>query len=236
MEQAWKRASVLFSAAAVFYGLGLVFDLSYIIQYNLDYCFGNEDYYCHMENQPKYSLFGGLIVSGSLAKVSFDQSKRIADPNKFTLGIPKANTLNQYSPTTELGIGHVGVAYFLGLANFFLLFLPSIDMLDEGMSYMSIIIHILLTIFYLILYKGEFFAGLALSAATVVVIIFLIFATEFSDFSIFLLVLGGLAYLLTIIINHARGLHGISLGLLYGGPFSFVGAVFVIALLFFGEL
>ena len=227
---------MLFSAAAVFYGLGLVIDLIYILTHSLEYCFDSEDYYCHLESQPKYSLIGGLIVAGGLAKVSFDQSKRIADANRFTLDIPKVNTINQYGPTTELVIGHPGVAYFLGLANFFLLFLPSIDYLDEGILNIPIIIHILLTIFYFILYKEEFFIGMALSFASVVVIILLIFATEFSDFSISLLVLGGLGYLLTMIIYHSRGKHGISLGMLYGGPISFFGAIFAIALLIFGEL
>ena len=56
MEKAWKRASVLFSAAAVFYGLGLFLDLIYIAGHSLEYCFDSEHYYCHMESQPKYTL------------------------------------------------------------------------------------------------------------------------------------------------------------------------------------
>ena len=236
MEQAWKRASMLFSAAAIFYGLGLAFDLIYIIQYNFEYCLDHDDYYCHIEGQAKYSLFAGLILTGGLAKVSFDQSKRISDPNRFTLSIPKGNTENQYGLTNELGIGHLGSAYLFGLANFFLLFVPSIDAFEGDLVISSIIIHFILTIFYFISYKGEFFIGLSLSFVTVVGIFFLVFVTSFSEFSILLLVLGGLTYLITMIVNHTRGLHGISVGMLYGAPISFFGAVFFIAFLVFGEL
>ena len=188
-----------------------------------------------IEGQAKYSLFAGLILTGGLAKVSFDQSKRISDPNRFTLSIPKGNTENQYGLTNELGIGHLGSAYLFGLANFFLLFVPSIDAFEEG-AISSIIIHLILTIFYFILYKGEFFTGLSISFVTVVATFFLVFVTNFSEFSIFLLVLGGLTYLITMIVNHTRGLHGISVGMLYGAPISFFGAVFFIAFLVFGEL
>ena len=100
----------------------------------------------------------------------------------------------------------------------------------------SIIIHFILTIFYFISYKGEFFTGLSISFVTVVATFFLVFVTNFSEFSIFLLVLGGLTYLITMIVNHTRGSHGISVGMLYGAPISFFGAVFFIAFLVFGEL
>ena len=86
----------------------------------------------------------------------------------------------------------------------------------------SIIIHFILTIFYFISYKGEFFIGLSLSFVTVVGIFFLVFVTNFSEFSILLLVLGGLTYLITMIVNHTRGLHGISIGMLYGAQYHFL--------------
>ena len=101
---------------------------------------------------------------------------------------------------------------------------------------LSILIHIVLTIFYFVLYKSEFFNGLALGFVIVVVTFFFVFVTDFSEVSIFLLVLGGLTYLLTMVINHSRGKHGISLGMLYGGPISFFGAIFVTVLLIFGAL
>ena len=105
-----------------------------------------------------------------------------------------------------------------------------------GLGFLSILIHIMLTIFYFVLYKSDFFNGLALGFVIVVVTFFFVFATDFSELSIFLLVLGGLTYLLTMVINHSRGNHGISLGMLYGGPISFFGAILAIALLVFGEL
>ncbi len=236
MERAWKRASMLFFAAAVFYGLGLVIDLIYILTHSLEYCFDSEDHYCHLESQPKYTLAAGIIISGGLAKVSIDQSKRITNGNRFILSIPNDSALTQYDPTTQSGIGHPGFGYLFGLANFFLLFLPSINMSTGGLGFLSILMHIVLTIFYFVLYKSEFFNGLALGFVIVVVTFFLIFATGFSDVSIGLLVLGGLTYLFTMVINHFRGKHGISLGMLYGGPISFFGAIFAIALLIFGEL
>ena len=236
MEKAWKRASMLFSAAAVFYGLGLLLDLIYIAGHSFEYCFDSEHYYCHMESQPKYTLAAGIIISGGLAKVSIDQSKRITDGNRFTLSIPNDLSLNHYDPTTQSGIGHPGFAYLFGLANFFLLFLPSIDMSTGGLGFLSILLHIMLTIFYFVLYKSDFFNGLALGFVIVVVTFFFVFATDFSELSIFLLVLGGLTYLLTMVINHSRGKHGISLGMLYGGPISFFGAIFVTVLLIFGAL
>ena len=70
----------------------------------------------------KYSLFAGLILTGGLAKVSYDQSKESQISNRFTLSIPKGNMENQYGLTNELRIGHLGSAYLFGLANF----LPSI--------------------------------------------------------------------------------------------------------------
>ena len=157
----------------------------------MEYCFDSEHYYCHMESQPKYTLVAGIIISGGLAKVSIDQSKRITDGNRFIPSIPKDLTLNQYDPTTQSGIGHPGFAYLLGLANFFLLFLPSIDMSTGELGLLSILIHIVLTIFYFVLYKSDFFNGLALGFVIVVVTFFFVFATDFSEVSIFLLVLGG---------------------------------------------
>ena len=238
MQQGWKKAGFLFSAAAVFYAIGLFFEIYYyyILTDIFEDCWGDAEGGCHMLQQQKYSLIGGVLVSGTLAKISFDKDKRLNNP-VANIGLTKsyfftssgemkitATNLDQSEPTYD-GWKNFGIAYAL--------FFVNITISYE--FFLSIPIHIALTIMYGFVYKGEFWKGFGLVSALCLALIFLVFISGFSEVSIIFLIIAAGVFLGMIIHSHANGKHTRAIGLLYGLPIAFFGLMLFIVMMIFGS-
>ena len=246
MQQGWKKAGFLFSAAAVFYAIGLFFEIYYyyILTDIFEDCWGDAEWGCHKLQQQKYSLIGGVLVSGTLAKISFDKDKRLNNP-VANIGLTKsyfftssgemkitATNLDQSEPTYD-GWKNFGIAYALFFVNI-TIFFGSI----EGGGYLSsfsIIVHIALSIMYGFVYNDEFLKGFGRVFALCFALFLLMLLSGFDEIVIVFIFIAAGVFLGMIIHSHANGKHTRAIGLLYGLPIAFVGLMFVTFLIIFGS-
>ena len=246
MQQGWKKAGFLFSAAAVFYAIGLLFEIYYyyILTDIFEDCWDDSGGGCHMLQQQKYHLIGGVLVAGTLAKISFDKDKRLNHPNG-NIGLTKsyfftssgeikiaATSLNLSEPTYD-GWKHFGIAYGLFFVNMTILF-GSVEV-ELYLFLLSIFVHIALTIMYGFVYKVEFWKGFGLVLALFFVLLLLILLSGFDEISILFLIIAAGVFLGMIIHSHTNGKHTRAIGLLYGLPIAFFGFMFVILMMIFGS-
>tara|TARA_B100000212_G_scaffold336585_1_gene310128 strand:+ start:2049 stop:2768 length:720 start_codon:yes stop_codon:yes gene_type:complete len=238
MQQGWKKAGFLFSAAAVFYAIGLFFEIYYyyILTDIFEDCWGDSGGGCHMLQQQKYHLIGGVLVAGTLAKISFDKDRRLNHPTG-NIGLTKsyfftssgemkiaATNLNVSEPTYD-GWKNFGIAYAL--------FFVNITISYE--FFFSIPIHIALTIMYGFIYKGEFWKGFGRVFALCFVLSLLMLLSGFDEISIVFIFIAAGVFLGMIIHSHANGKHTRAIGLLYGLPIAFFGLMLFIVMMIFGS-
>ena len=245
MQQGWKKAGFLFSAAAVFYAIGLFFEIYYyyILTDIFEDCWGDAEWGCHKLQQQKYHFIGGVLVAGTLAKISFDKDKRLNHPTG-NIGLTKsyfftssgemkitAANLDQSEPTYN-GWKHFGIAYGLFFVNITIIF-GTIDF--EDLFLLSIYVQIALTIMYGLVYKAEFWKGFGLVFALCSALMFLIFLSGFSETSFAFLFIAAGVFLGMIIHSHANGKHTRAIGLLYGLPIAFFGLMSFLIIMIFGS-
>ena len=246
MQQGWKKAGFLFSAAAVFYAIGLFFEIYYyyILTDIFEDCWGDSGGGCHMLQQQKYHLIGGVLVAGTLAKISFDKDK-IRNHPSGNIGSTKsyfftssgemkiaATSLNVSEPTYD-GWKHFGVAYGLFFVNM-TIFFGSIEG-GEYLFLLSMFIHISLTIMYGFVYNGEFWKGFGRVCILSFVLLLLILLSGFDEISIVFIFIAAGVFLGMIIHSHANGKHTRAIGLLYGFPIAFFGLMTFFIMMIFGS-
>ena len=244
MQQGWKKAGFLFSAAAVFYAIGLFFEIYYyyILTDIFEDCWGDSGGGCHMLQQQKYHLIGGVLVAGTLAKISFDKDK-IRNHPSGNIGSTKsyfftssgemkiaATSLNVSEPTYD-GWKHFGVAYGLFFVNM-TIFFGSIEG-GEYLFLLSMFIHISLTIMYGLVYNGEFWKGFGRVFALWFVLFLLMLLSGFDEISIVFIFIAAGVFLAMIIHSHANGKHTRAIGLLYALPIAFIGLMAVLFIILF---
>ena len=246
MQQGWKKAGFLFSAAAVFYAIGLFFEIYYyyILTDIFEDCWGDSGGGCHMLQQQKYHLIGGVLVAGTLAKISFDKDK-IRNHPSGNIGSTKsyfftssgemkiaATSLNVSEPTYD-GWKHFGVAYGLFFVNM-TIFFGAIEA-EEYLFLLSIFVHIALTIGYGFVYDGEFWKGFGRVCILSFILLLLILLSGFDEISIVFIFIAAGVFLGMIIHSHANGKHTRSIGLLYGFPIAFFGLMTFFIMMIFGS-
>ena len=197
-----------------------------------------------MLQQQKYHLIGGVLVAGTLAKISFDKDRRLNDPTG-NIGLTKsyfftssgemkiaATSLNVSEPTYD-GWKHFGVAYGLFFVNM-TIFFGSIEG-GEYLFLLSMFIHISLTIMYGLVYNGEFWKGFGRVFALWFVLFLLMLLSGFDEISIVFIFIAAGVFLGMIIHSHANGKHTRSIGLLYGFPIAFFGLMTFFIMMIFGS-
>ena len=246
MQQGWKKAGFLFSAAAVFYAIGLFFEIYYyyILTDIFEDCWGDSGGGCHMLQQQKYHLIGGVLVAGTLAKISFDKDKRLNHPNG-NIGLTKsyfftssgemkiaATSLNVSEPTYD-GWKHFWIAYGIFFVNMTIL----VESIEGGdyLSLFSIIVHIALSIMYGFVYNDEFLKGFGRVFALCFVLFLLMLLSGFDEIGIVFIFIAAGVFLGMIIHSHANGKHTRAIGLLYGLPIAFIGLMTVTFMIIFGS-
>ena len=237
MSQGWKISCLLFSFAAVIYGLGLIFDISFYLMHFLDQCDGVNTESCHIIGQDKYFLAAGCLVSATMAKISFNQNARINGPKNYSNENILSNIFTQDVQVPNLpldGFMNPIFAYLLLIANT-VFFFSYFDTGDDEEIIVSILIHIVLTITYGVFYKSEFWKGIGIVFIAWFVTLFLVVLTSFSEMSIFILIISGVIIVGVIINYHANKKHERAVGILYGLPIGFFVMTFVLFLIIFGE-
>ena len=249
MEQAWKRASLLFTASALVYGFALIITFIQLID-NLEGCVSHpERSICDLVGIDIYYYAGTFLIALSLAIVSNRNLKSIKMPNQEYQKIRNEESAsknlvrnlmtklfsNRVETTSHFG-GYFDtpVFYILGYFLFVLniiLFILSLDGNDIWSPLLHVSIQVFCAIFFFVVYRGEFFKGVLKTSITAslfaVLSVFSAITESITLFVLSIFICGGVV-VFDILKNLVRGNQKRLLGMFYGTGFGFLLFLFII--------
>ena len=243
MEQAWKRASLLFTASALVYGFALIVTFIQWIG-ELEGCVSHpERQICDLVGVDLYYYVGAFLIAISLAIVSNRNSKSIKVPNQEYHIVtneqsasknPILNLMSKLFSDRVETTPHFGgyfdtpvfyiLGYFLFASNvtFFILSLDGDDALSP-LFHLSM--QIFCSIFFLVVYWGEFFKGVLMTSITASIFGVLTVLSAISEsitlFVVSMFICGGIL-VFQILKNIVKGNQKRLLGIFYGAGLGFV--------------
>ena len=247
MEQAWKRASLLFTASALVYGFALIVTFIQWIG-ELEGCVSHpERTICDLVGVDLYYNIGAFLIALSLTMVSNRNSKSIKMPNQEyhivtnEQSASKNPILNLISklfsnkvetPTHFGGYFDTPVFYILGyflFASNVTFFLVSAWSDDVWSPLFHLSMQVFCAIFFLVVYRGEFLKGVLTTSITAsifgVLSVLSLIPESITLFVLSMFICGGFL-VFQIIKNVVKGNQKRLLGMFYG-----VGSGFVLFLI-----
>ena len=251
MEQAWKRASLLFTASALVYGFALIVTFIQWIG-ELEGCVSHpERPICDLVGVDLYYNTGAFLIALSLTMVSNRNSKSIKMPNQeyhivtneqsnsknLILNLISKLFSNRVETTTHFG-GYFDtpVFYILGyflFASNVTFFIASLDGDDVWSPLFHLSMQVFCSIFFLVVYRGEFFKGVLTTSITAsifgVLSVFSLISESITLLVVSMFICGGIL-VFQILKNVVKGNQKRLLGMFYGAGLGFVLFLIMIVL------